>query len=293
MNKQKNNLTRTSTYSKLYYKKKKKRKLKWKNIILFIFLLIFFTILIISLVNIVKWKLDSNKTGTQIKDVQDNIKINEKKDSEDTEIIKNDVPKSDPYWDFIKMNLIDVDFSQLKKTNDSTVGWIQVGGTNINYPFVQYSNNSFYLTHTFDKSYNKAGWVFMDYRNNVADFNKNTIIYAHGRVDNTMFGSLRKILTSGWLNNKNNYIVKLSTEAENTLWQVFSVYRIPTTNDYLKISFNNNQEFLEFANMLLKRSAHNFSTSVNDNDKILTLSTCYNDNDKVVLHAKLIKREKR
>ncbi len=293
MNKQKNNLTRTSTYSKLYPKKKKKRKLKWKNIILFIFLLIFFTILIISLVNIVKWKLDSNKTGKQIKDVQDNIKINEKKDSEDTEIIKNDVPKSDPYWDFIKMNLIDVDFSQLKKTNDSTVGWIQVGGTNINYPFVQYSNNSFYLTHTFDKSYNKAGWVFMDYRNNVADFNKNTIIYAHGRVDNTMFGSLRKILTSGWLNNKNNYIVKLSTEAENTLWQVFSVYRIPTTNDYLKISFNNNQEFLEFANMLLKRSAHNFSTSVNDNDKILTLSTCYNDNDKVVLHAKLIKREKR
>lgn len=49
-----------------------------------------------------------------------------------------------------------------------------------------------------------------------------------------MFGSLKNILKNGWLNNTNNYIVKLSTETENTLWQVFSVYHIPTTNDYIK-----------------------------------------------------------
>ena len=35
----------------------------------------------------------------------------------------------------------------------------------------------------------------MDYRNNKSDFDKNTIIYAHGRMNNTMFGTLRKILT--------------------------------------------------------------------------------------------------
>ena len=34
-------------------------------------------------------------------------------------------------------------------------------------------------------------------------------------------------------------------------------------------------------------------TGVNNIDKILTLSTCYDDYNKVVLHAKLIKREKR
>ena len=46
-----------------------------------------------------------------------------------------------------------------------------------------------------------------------------------------MFGSLRKILTNGWLNKQENFVIKLSTEKENTLWQVFSVYKIPTTND--------------------------------------------------------------
>ncbi len=287
--------TRVQRYSQINnnHPKKKKRKLKWKMIILFAFILLFSILLIVSIVNIIKWKLDSNGTEKQIQNTQENISVKEKNDSENTEIIENGAQESDPYWDYIKMKLIDVDFSELKKTNDSTVGWIQVNGTNINYPFVQYKDNDFYLNHTFDKSYNSAGWVFMDYRNNVINFDKNTVIYAHGRLDNTMFGSLRKILTSGWLNNKNNYVIKLSTEYENTLWQVFSVYRIPTTNDYLKTNFNNDINFLEFANMLLNRSSYNFNTTINENDKILTLSTCYNDDDKVVLHAKLIKREKK
>ena len=55
------------------------------------------------------------------------------------------------------MNLINVDFNELKKINSNTKGWIQVNGTNINYPFVQAKDNKFYLTHSFDKSYNSAG----------------------------------------------------------------------------------------------------------------------------------------
>lgn len=54
-----------------------------------------------------------------------------------------------------------------------------------------------------------------------------------------------------------------------------------------------NVNFTEWANMLINRSAHNFNTTINENDKILTLSTCYNNIEKVVLHAKLIKKEVR
>jgi len=188
------------------------------------------------------------------------------------------------------MNLINVDFNELKKLNSETVGWIQVNGTNINYPFVQANDNKYYLNHSFDKSSNEAGWVFLDYRNDYIGIDKNSILYAHGRNDNTMFGSLINILTNGWLNNKNNFILKVSTEKENSLWQVFSAYVIPTTSDYLKINFNNNEQFLEFSNMLIERSEYNFNTTVNKFDKILTLSTCYNNTHKTVLHAKLIKK---
>lgn len=157
---------------------------------------------------------------------------------------------------------------------------------------MQTNDNEYYLTHSFNKSYNSAGWVFLYYKNNIKDININinTIIYARGRLDVIMFGSLKNILKSNWGNNKYSYIIKLSTETENILWQVFSVYRIPTTNDYLRIKFNDNSDFLEFTNTLLDRSSFDFNTQINENDKILTLSTCYNDDDKVVLHAKLIKK---
>lgn len=271
-----------------------KIKLKWKNIILILMFLILFITLNISIYNIIKWKLDSNKTNEEINTIQENANIEEVKDNKGTEIIKQakKIPKENPYWDYIKMNMIDVNFDNLKKINSDVVGWIKVNGTNINYPFVQSKDNKYYLTHSFSKSYNNAGLVFLDYRNNNIN-NRNTIIYAHGRTDKTMFGTLRKVLNNGWINNTNNYVIKISTEKENSLWQIFSIYHIPTTNDYLQTEFKDEREYQRFLNILKNRSNHNFNTSITSNNTILTLSTCYNDSEKMVVHAKLIKKQKK
>ena len=277
-------------------KKKVKRRLKkkFKIALIVIILVASLTSLTISLLNIFKWNDDNNKTNKQIEEIEEVVNI-EETNSEKEEIIepKEEIEESNPYWDYIKMSLINVDFKELKKINNQTKGWIQVNGTNINYPFVQAKDNKYYLTRSFDKSYNDAGWLFLDYRNNISNLEKNTIIYGHSRLDKTMFGTLKNILKSSWVKNTDNYIVKLSTQTHNTLWQVFSVYRIPTTSDYLQIDFETNEEFNNFANMLLKRSDYNFNTKVNENDKILTLSTCADNDKKVVLHAKLIKKEVR
>ena len=192
------------------------------------------------------------------------------------------------------MNLLEIDFNQLLKRNSDTVGWIEVKGTNINYPIVQTTDNNYYLTHAFDKTENEAGWVFMDYRNDSVNFNQNTIIYAHSRLTGSMFGSLKNILNSSWYTNKNNHIIRLSTPTENTMWQVFSVYTIPKESYYITPSFNSNEAYLEFLNTIKSRSEVDFSGTVNTNDKILTLSTCKdNFGNRVVMHAKLIKRESR
>lgn len=272
--------------------KRRKIKIKWKNIILILIIITSFITLLISIFNIIKWKIDSNKTNYEITNIQENINVEEIQDTENTEIIEPviEVPKENPYWDYINMNMINVDFNGLKRTNPDVVGWLKVNGTNINYPFVQSSDNDYYLTHSFNKSYNGGGWVFLDYRNNGTN-NKNTIIYAHGRSDKTMFGTLKNVLNNGWLNNTNNYVIKISTETENSLWQIFSVYRIPTTSDYLQTNFNDETEYQNFLDMIKDRSSHNFDTNVASTDNILTLSTCYNNSDKIVVHAKLIKKE--
>ena len=258
----------------------KKRKIKWKNVILFIFIIMFSICLIISLIDIIKWIINNDKTNKQINLIKDIVNIEE--------IINNNVNNiinEDDYLDYI-----DVDLDKLINLNNDVVGWIKVNGTNIDYPYVKTNNNSFYLNHSFDKSYNEAGWVFLDYRNNNNLNHKNNIIYAHSRLDKTMFGSLSNIFKEDCLNNSKNHYIKISTKEENSIWQIFSVYIIPTTSDYLQIDFNNNEEFINFVNMLIKRSNYNFNISLDQEDKILTLSTCYNEEKKIVVHAKKYKR---
>lgn len=267
-----------------------------KKYIYNILIIIFLLGIVISIIKIILYKKDEIHQQKEMDEIINVVTIEEQSDNEENkdsiEIIEPvvEIKKEDPYWDYINMNLINVDFNNLYEKNKEVIGWLQVNGTNINYPFVQTNNNDYYLTHSFDKSYNGAGWVFMDYRNEL-DIDKNTIIYAHGMNNKTMFGSLRNILSSGWLNNTNNHVIKLSTNTSNTLWQVFSVYHIPTTNDYLKIAFDNDTKYKEFLDMLINRSQFNFNTTISPTDKILTLSTCYSKTDKVVLHAKLIKKE--
>ena len=263
---------------------KRRKKLNVKNLCLLIFFLIMLIIFLLSLIKVIMWIIDNNNTNDIIKKVANTYEINEK--SYDNEVIINENEK-DIYFDYMNLKFIDVDINKLKTFNPDTIGFIKVMGTNINYPFVQTSDNDYYLNRSYDKTYNNAGWIFLDYRNNRFD-DKNTIIYGHGRINGTMFGSLKDTLKSSWQSNKDNYIIKISTEKENSIWQIFSVYKIATTSDYLQTVFNDN-EFESFISLIKNRSSYNFETEVTNEDKVLTLSTCYNDNDKMVVHAKLIK----
>ena len=247
-------------------------------------------IIIFCVLKLFLWGKDNRKTSNIVDDVYENININEIVDNENTELIGEDSDKNSDYWYYIKFPLIDVDIDKLKEKNSDTVGWINVNNTNINYPYVQYKDNDYYLTHSYDKSYNEAGWVFMDYRNDSNLNNKNTILYAHSRLDKTMFGSLSKTLKSNWYTNKDNHIIRLSTENENTLWQIFSVYKIEEESYYITTSFASDSKYQEFLNTIKGRSLYDFNSNITSDDKILTLSTCYSDTERTVVHAKLIKR---
>lgn len=166
---------------------KEKKLSKKKKIVLIIILLISLGITVFSLVKIFVW----NKDNQDVKDLEDDISdVATERPAENAINVNPPEDKSDDYWDYIKMDMMSVNFNELKKKNPDTVGFIKVNGTNINYPVVQTTDNDYYLNHAFDKSQNDAGWIFADYRNNMVTFDKNTIIYGHGRLNNTMFGTL-------------------------------------------------------------------------------------------------------
>ena len=282
--------------SRSEYQKKKRRKkrLRFRKWVIVVFLIFFLSIFAVSINQVYQWLKDNKEIENISDDVVKDTKVKEKEDTENTENVNPPDNKDNDYWNYIKMSLLEVNFNELLTKNPDTVGWIQVKGTNINYPIVQTTDNSFYLNHAFDKTSNDAGWVFMDYRNDAVNFNQNTIIYAHSRYNGTMFGSLKNILNSSWYTNKDNHIIRLSTPTENTMWQVFSVYTIPKESYYITPSFNTVDSYSEFLNTIKGRSEVEFSGTVNTNDKVLTLSTCQdNFGNRIVMHAKLIKRETR
>ena len=186
-----------------------------------------------------------------------------------------------------------VNFKKLKKENPDTVAWIKVNGTNIDYPVVQRADNQYYLYHSFDNSFNYAGWIFSDYRNNLNSLNKNSVIYGHGRLDGSMFGSLKNVFDESWLKEKNNNVIFLVTEEAKYTWEIFSTYSIKSESYYIITDFNNKEEYQEWLNTVKKRSSYDFKKKVTTKDKVLTLSTCKNDHgDRIAVHAKLINKIK-
>lgn len=256
----------------------------------YIFIFIFLVIIGYSLYHVVLWGIDNKKTKDVTNKIDSNVKVVEVIDDDNTEIVSSEEDSDNLYWYFVKFPLIDVDLSKLKNDNNDTVGWININNTNINYPFVQTIDNDYYLDHSFDKEYNEAGWLFLDYRNNHDFSDRNNVIYGHSRLDKTMFGSLNKVLKRDWYSNRDNHVIRISLDNENTLWQVFSVYKIKTESYYITTNFNNDSEYLKFLDTISKRSIYDFDVHLDKDDKVLTLSTCYSDTERTVVHARLIKR---
>ena len=287
----KQNLNRNGYKS--YKNKKKSKCFKVSTIIVFILSL---ACIITACILVFFWIYNNNKSEKIAEEITKITPIEEVEDNNNTELINPpEVNSQNDYWDFVKLPLINVDFSELLKRNSDTVGWINLNNTNINYPVVQTNNNDDYLHKAFDGSKNQAGWIFADYRNDMENFDKNTIIYGHSRLNKTMFGSLFNVLNESWYSNKYTQIIRFSTPTENTMWQVFSVYKINLESYYLQVDFDNDSQYLEFLNTLKSRSKYNFNVSLNENDKIITLSTCSDaaGTGRIVLHAKLIKKETR
>lgn len=248
-----------------------KNNKKTTKIITTILLLIFISIMIFSGTKIFIWF----KENMQNKDV--------------IESISNSITIDENIEDVDKYN---VDFESLKQKNSDTVAWLKVNGTDIEYPVVKSSDNDYYLTRSFDKTYNGAGWIFMDCRNKADGTDKNTVVYGHNRRDGSMFGTLQRILTEDWQNNKENYTIPFITESKKEEYQVFSIYKIEKEDYYITTDFSNDSDFTDFVENIKSRSEKDFETQVNSDDKILTLSTCANNNNyRVVLHAKKINKE--
>ena len=254
-----------NSYVKVINMKKVRLKKKYRIVLESTFMLICLVVFIYAIIHIINWKKDVDNNHKVKDEIEEHIIIDE----------KNDV--------------FDIDFKALKEINSDAIAYIKVNGTNIDYVVVKGKDNSYYLTHNFNREYNIAGWIFADYHNKLDDTDKNIVIYGHNTKDGSMFETLINVLDKNWQEDSRNQVVTLVTENGKYKYQVFSTYSIKHEDYYINTLFYNDYDFLEFLNTIRSRSNYDYNIDLKSDDKILTLSSCIGEGQKrVVLHAKLI-----
>lgn len=173
-------------------------------------------------------------------------------------------------------------YSALLNINSDFVGKLVIdatGESGIN--VVQTDNNYKYLKTGFKGENTIYGTLFVDYRNDVKNFNTNTIIYGHNMRDGSQLGTLS--LYADIENYKDFPTLEFDTIYKNSEWKIFAAfisngeaaqdngYAFP----YITTAFPSDAKFLEFIDEVKSRSYYiNEDVDIVPGDKILTISTC-------------------
>jgi len=102
------------------------------------------------------------------------------------------IPITAEELDFQRVSsLISIDFEKLKTLYPDAIGWIFSENTNISFPLMHGGDNYFYLNHLPDRTANKLGSIFLDYRSSPKLDDEIVPIYGHNMNDGSMFASLQ------------------------------------------------------------------------------------------------------
>ena len=183
------------------------------------------------------------------------------------------------------------DFEMLKGINDDIAGWLISEGTVINYPVVQGSDNSYYLSHLFNGSRNRMGTLFIDCDNAPAFEDSNTIIYGHHMKSGAMFASLLGYREQTYYNAYPTML--LLTPEGNYKVELFAGYITPAASDIYRKTFSSDDAFAQYLKDVRAKSDFFSDVEVTPQDHIITLSTCTYEYDEAryVVQGKLVKLE--
>lgn len=166
----------------------------------------------------------------------------------------------------------DVDFEALKAINPDIVGWIYLEGTEINYPVVRGSDNSYYLNKLYDGTSNGSGSIFMDYRNEPNFVDKNNILYGHSMKNGTMFTAIKRFKNQAYYDE--HPVALLMTPEKNYKVEFFTGYIANVEQDAWDYYFDTEEDFQHWLDSSKSKSTFASEVVPTVDDEILTLSTC-------------------
>ncbi len=169
---------------------------------------------------------------------------------------------------------------ELQQQNADIIGWIEIENTNINYPVLQGTDNSYYMTHNYKKEKSKNGSIFLnaDYNWNIPS--NNLLIYGHNLGNGMMFQELLKYEKESFY--QEHPVIRFTTVEEDAEYEIISAFksRVYYKSEknvfryYFFLNSESEEEYNQFVKNAKNASLYSIDATANYGDQLITLSTC-------------------
>ncbi|MCI8307226.1 MAG: class B sortase [Lachnospiraceae bacterium] len=186
-------------------------------------------------------------------------------------------------------------YRKIYEKNHDFIGWLTIPGTQLDYPVMHTGNNTYYLTHGFDRGKSEIGIPFLDMRNNWENPDDNLIIYGHNLKNGNMFGCLKNYLDKDYYDK--HPVIQFDTLYEKAQYEIIIVglSRVANTNEdvfryYEFFNAESGQDFKHAIREMKKLERYSTGKKAKWGDKLITLSTCndFVDNGRLFVVARKV-----
>ena len=195
--------------------------------------------------------------------------------------LKNQTPTQEQL-EGLPEGTINEEYASLYAANNDFIGWINISGTNVDYPVMQSEDNDYYLHRDFDGNDSFAGTIFTDFegRFSTTEMPNNTILYGHNMLYKYQFAALSNYPKDiEFL--KMSPVVDFNTLYQNNKYKIFAVFKLNTVEEHGEVFnytdyvyFKNQSEFYNYVMECMDRSMYETGVDVQYGDELLTMSTC-------------------
>lgn len=169
---------------------------------------------------------------------------------------------------------------ELQKENSDIVAWIEIEGTNINYPILHTTNNDFYLNHNYKKEETLAGSLFLDKDFDIKNGSSNYLIYGHRNKQGLMFEDLLKYAKEDFY--KEHKKIRFTTDKEDRDYEIMAVFysRVYYKDEqnvfryYYFVNAKDESEYNNYVKQSKDASIYDTGVTAKYGEQLLTLSTC-------------------
>ena len=179
-----------------------------------------------------------------------------------------------------------IKIKKLQEENSDIVGWIEIEGTNINYPVLQGEDNEYYLTHNYKKEKSQKGSIFLSKDYDLKLPSDNLLIYGHNLISGQMFNNLLKYKDREFYEKHPN--IRFTTAKEDLKFEIISAF-------YSKVFLKSEENVFRYYNFVTAKSEKDYNNFIENakkaslydtdidakyGDRLITLVTCsYHEKD--------------